>query len=290
MGKKGRSNLLPKDTLTGIRLGISVSESPDLARLGLVETHFRLALAEIARCVLASGGQLAYGGHLESDGYTAFLIHELERYSRRDRHLQICLALSEHRKLTLSNLETEKRHLALYGEIVCLDLDGNIIDPAIGRHEASNIVDAETTRQSLTGLRHYMAQKTQGRVLIGGRRSDFQGDMPGLLEETLFAVEQGQPIFLAGGFGGITLDIAKALGIDDAGWLPVLPDTPPPEKRVTDGISRLIEIFKATRGQSLENGLTVNENRQLMACHRPGEIAALVSLGLGRKFSRPIGN
>ncbi len=54
--------LLPSNAFTGIRLGISVSDSADLARLGLLETHFRLALGEIARCVLVSGGQLAYGG------------------------------------------------------------------------------------------------------------------------------------------------------------------------------------------------------------------------------------
>lgn len=32
------------------------------------------------------------------------------------------------------------------------------------------------------------------------------------------------------------------------------------------------------------NGLTEEENQRLAACHRPSEIAALVSLGLGRRF------
>lgn len=37
----------------------------------------------------------------------------------------------------------------------------------------------------------------------------------GLLEEALYALEAGQPLHLAGGFGGITHDIALRLGVDD---------------------------------------------------------------------------
>jgi SLOG cluster2 len=81
--------LLKPDALGGIKISVSASHSPDLARVGLVETHFRLALAEIARSVLVSGGKLAYGGHLDPNGYTAMLIKELHRYSRRDRPLRI---------------------------------------------------------------------------------------------------------------------------------------------------------------------------------------------------------
>ena len=94
------AEVLPSDALSGLRIGISVSESPDLNRLGLAELHFRLALAEIARSVVISGGSLAYGGHLSPEGYTAFLMQELQKYSRRDEPLLICLAWQEHRKLS----------------------------------------------------------------------------------------------------------------------------------------------------------------------------------------------
>lgn len=276
--------LLPKNVLTGIRLGMSVSESPDLPRLGLLESHFRLALAEIARCVLVSGGHLAYGGHLRPDGYTAFLVHELERYGRRDRPLRVCLAWSEHRSLDLSVLGVQARNLGLLGEIVCLDLDGTVIDPAVGRNETAMTIDADATRNGLTGLRRYMARHTSGRLLIGGKRHDFQGEMPGLLEEAILAVQQGQPIYLAGGFGGITLDIARALGVADGDWLPDLPNPREPDDRTTRGLSLLAVAMATSKGQSLLNGLSIDENSRLVACYRPSEIAALVSLGLGRKF------
>ena len=57
--------LLAADALKGTRIALSASPSPDFERLGLLDTHFRLALAEIARSVLVSGGKLAYGGHLD---------------------------------------------------------------------------------------------------------------------------------------------------------------------------------------------------------------------------------
>jgi SLOG-like protein len=251
----------------------------------LLEAHFRLALGEIARCVLVSGGLLAYGGHLKPDGYTAFLVHELERYSRRDRPLRICLAWSEHQKIALSEIEAERRRLGLYGEIVCLDVDGKEIDPSLGRSEdALPPHDGAVVRHCLTQLRLYMGRNTQGRVFIGGKREGFQGEMPGLLEEALFALEEGQPVYLAGGFGGITWDIARELGIDDGAWFPQASNAPAPDERVVRGMARLRDIAGKTDRRSLENGLTEKENRQLAACHRPSEIAALVSLGLGRKF------
>lgn len=137
---KSDSALLAADALKGVRVAVSASESPDLDRLGLVETHFRLALAEIARSVLVSGGKLSYGGDLNPSGYTALLIHELQRYSRRDKPLEICLAWQEHRKLSRDDFELQKSELGLFGEIVCLDPDGKPVRWESGRGDAAELV------------------------------------------------------------------------------------------------------------------------------------------------------
>lgn len=277
--------LLPPNALNGRRLGVSVSESTDLARLGLLEIHFRLALGEIARCVLVSGGQIAYGGHLDPEGYTAFLVQELHRYSRRDRPLKIYLAWQEHRKLSLNEIKDQKDSLGLYGEITCLAPDGNPLDPVKDRtEEASPESEESVCIQSLSSLRRYMADNTDGRIFIGGRREGFQGNLPGLVEEAIMAVEKRQPIYLAGGFGGITIDIVKALGVDDGSWFPERLDTPTPDERLRKGLN-ILSDFPAQEGWAgLQNGLSDDENRYLAATHRPSEIAALISLGLGRRF------
>jgi hypothetical protein len=278
--------LLPRDALEGLRLGISASESKDLLRLGLLEPHFRLALGEIARCILIAGGRLAYGGHFHPDGYTAFLVGELERYSRRDRPLLACLSLIEHRRMKLSELREHRRKLGLYGEIVCLDADGNVTLPEVGRGEEPQPAEAAIRARSLTSLRRYMTANTHGRVFVGGKQLEFTGAMPGLLEEAILAVEAGQPIYLAGGLGGITSDIARALDIDRGDWFFELPNQSPMDPRVADGLEKLQAAVAATGRASLNNGLSPEENRRLAATHRPSEIAALLSVGLGRRFPR----
>ncbi len=279
------AEILPPNALKGIRLGVSVSDSPDLARLGLLETHFRLALGEIARCVLVSGGHLTYGGHLQPDGYTVFLIHELHRYSRRDRPLHICLAWPEHRKLSVSAIKDQQEALGLYGQIDCLDQNGRVIDPYESRTaEPSPETNEETRKASLTAMRFYMANNTNARVFIGGKRQGFQGDLPGVVEEALIALESKQPIYLAGGFGGVTTGIIRALNVDDGSWLPEMPDGDPQDERTLRGLNMLADFLRHGNWTGLDNGLSDEENRRLAASHRPSEIATLISLGLGRKF------
>jgi hypothetical protein len=245
-------------------------------------------LAEIARSVLTGGGKLCYGGHLDPEGYTALLVQELHRYSRRDRPLQICLAWPEHRRLSLAALERQKDDLGLFGEIICLDPEGHPVDRSAGRSgdAAEPVTDDSTRRQSLTGLRRFMAAQTNGRVLIGGKRTDFQGHMPGVLEEATISLEANQPLYLAGGFGGVTADAIKALGIDDGAWLPRDADAPVNDGRLTSGLDQLTKIAKSVDAHASSNGLTAEESRCLAATHRPSEIAALVSLGLGRRFNK----
>ena len=276
--------LLPANALAGLQIGISVSDSADLARLGLLETHFRLAVGEIARCVLVSGGHLAYGGHLRPDGYTTFLIQELHRFSRRDRPLHLYLPWSEHRAMTLSAIAEKRGALGLFGEMRFLGPKGEVVDPAANRNETpAPVTDEREREKSLTALRGYMARQTHGRIVIGGKRSGFLGHMPGVIEEALMAIDHGQPLYLAGGFGGVTADIIRALGVDDMAWLPEPDDAAPRDPRLVAGLERLVERAGETERKSLQNGLDESENRRLAASHRPSEIAALLSLGLGRR-------
>lgn len=277
------STLLGPDALREVRVGVSVSESPDLGRLGLVETHFRLALGEIARVILLGGGLLAYGGYLKPEGYTPFLVQEIDRWNRRDEPLLVCLAWSVHRGTALSALERFERDLRLLGRLVCLDPDGAEVDRAAGRGEAPvPIEDPGEQRRALTGMRRYLQRHTSARVFLGGKRSGFHGEIPGLMEEALLAVQAEQPIYLAGGFGGVTADIIRALGVDDGSWLPPDASAEPPDPRWEDGYARLAAHAARPHWRGLGNGLNDDENRRLAATHRPSDIAALVSLGLGR--------
>jgi hypothetical protein len=127
----------------------------------------------------------------------------------------------------------------------------------------------------LTALRHYLVEHSDARVLIGGKERDFKGEMPGVLEEALLAIEAGQPLYLAGGFGGAAATIAAALaGLEDR-WPPA-----------TGGIdpTPLSEAVARSGWALTANGLSAEENRQLAVTHRPGEVATLVATGLRRTF------
>ncbi|MEV6932077.1 hypothetical protein AB0M46_47370 [Dactylosporangium sp. NPDC051485] len=270
--------LLPHDALRGRRIGVSISDSPDLGRLGLLTSHLRLALGEIARAVLVAGGSLAYGGHLEPTGFTPFLAQELERYGAAEGRLLVCLGWPVHREVALSELDRREEALGLVARVVYLDPHGEEIPKETDRGEAPEpTTDPVAMADGLTAMRRYLTAHVDARVLLGGRRSGAAGRYPGLLEEALLALESGQPLFLAGGFGGVTADIADALGVG-LEWLPPAGDAPP-----ADGLPLIREFRDAEEPwRALANGLDGAENARLAASHRPSDVAALVTLGLGR--------
>jgi hypothetical protein len=277
-----QGGLLPRDALTGQQVSLSVSDSPDLARLGLLEEHFRLALGEIARTVLTAGGTLAYGGHLKPEGYTAFLLTELGRWQERRDAITVYLPWSVHRAEPLADLNDFDLLAGPVGATVYLDVDGQRLEDYLStRPDEGLTIEPDDVARGLTAMREVVTRETSVRVLLGGRRAGFTGRYPGLAEEALISLRAGQPVFLAGGFGGVTHDIATALGIDDGDWLPPWPGRPDPDPRLDASLQALREV--ASDGwPGLRNGLTPRENRRLAATHRPSEIAGLVGLGLGR--------
>ena len=262
-------------SLAGVRVGISVSQSAELGRLGLTDAHLRLALAEIARVVIRAGGVLVYGGHLQRDGYTAFLEGEVDRYAASDRPLQLVVPWAEHRRMGLGQLRARREALSLKGEFTYLDASGAAVPADADRGPDPAPVDNADIAPSLTALRRHLTNITDARVLLGGKEEGYQGDAPGIIEEALLAIEAGQAIYLAGGFGGATATVAHAACRTSSRWPPREPAENPWKQRVAETI--------AATGWSLNrNGLSDVDNRRLAATHRPSEVASLVASGLAR--------
>lgn len=259
----------------GFTLGVSVSKSPDLPRLGLTETHLRMALGEAAHATLIASGRLSYGGHLRSDGYTAFLVHECEKYGSRNRPFTGYLPWSVHRALKADEIATHRREIGLYGTYVFLGPDGSPLDdPTADRGAAAEPVSAEETADSLTAARHYMTATCDGRLVVGGQRTDFQGRMPGVVEEAILAIRAGQPMFAAGGFGGAAGDVVRVLGLDPDNWLGL------PDEVGRPDLQELARAVDETGWSPPSNGLTIEQNQQLAVSYRASEVASLVVHGL----------
>jgi hypothetical protein len=276
-------DLAPPQALTGRSVGVSISESADLARLGLLESHVRLALAEITRSVLLAGGSLVYGGRISADNYTSFILNELQKYGRRDRPLRVCLAFHEHRRLAISELDEAELDLGLFGSLVCLDVDGRQIDPRVDRgEEPQEVDDLEIRKYALSSMRRFVGGISDARVALGGRRHGFEGVLPGVLEEVQIALGVGQPVYLAGGFGGVVSDIAQALHIGSRDWSPTEAEIESADPRCTTVLSEMSGVALYQRSSAVSNGLSADENARLAVTHRPSDVASLVILGLGR--------
>jgi hypothetical protein len=276
------ATLVPPDAATGLTVAISVSNSADLARLGLTPKHCDLAVAEIARAVLIAGGSVMYGGRIQPEGFTQILMDEVQRYADGRNTLTICLAETEHRKLSDSELDEIDRRMGTSASLVCLDANGNEIDIR-KRPPADQITEPAG---ALTAMRRYITERSSAHVLVGGQLRGHEGAMPGVVEEAILSVEAHQPVYAAGGFGGASAAVAHVLGRDGLAWAPR--GFPAFAADAADALQTLSAAMRAV-GALAEDGLSEADRRQLAASHRPGDIAALVAVGLARTRFQPEG-
>lgn len=267
--------------LDGIRLGLSVSDSADLARLGLLPRHAELAVGEIARAVLIGGGSVVYGGRIKPSGFTQFLMHEVHRYGH-PKSLILCLAAPEHRKLSRHELYEFDSNLGSKVSIIYLDENGNIINDFFSSKDAEPdpITDSQTKMISYSSLRSFLGKVTDARVIMGGQLEGYQGKIPGIIEEALISIQAGQPLYVVAGFGGAAALVAQALKIDDLSWAPDGFPTQPKDEGIEISINQLRSQISDDNWAVESCGLNQIQLHQLSASHRPREIASLLVKGL----------
>jgi len=281
------NGLVPSDSLRDLRVGLSVSDSDDLSRLGLSSAHAEQAVGELARAVLVAGGNLVYGGRIKPSGFTQYLMHEVRRYGGDNGSaLTLCLASPEHLKLSYSELDEINRSLGTKGRVVCLDRDGTEI-PDILRSksrdpEPLSLTDAP---HAYSSMRRYLAAITDAQVLIGGKLSDFAGTMPGVVEEAIATLEAQNPLYVSAGFGGAAALVARQLHLDDLSWAPDDFPARSDDERIEQGLQLLEEAAAASGWNATLCGLDEQAVQQLAATHRASDVASLVVRGLTRSLS-----
>ena len=63
----------------------------------------------------------------------------------------------------------------------------------------------------LSEMRLKSIEQSDIRILAGGKCEGYLGKMPGVLEELIITIEQKKPVYLLGGFGGITHKITQSI-------------------------------------------------------------------------------
>ncbi|WNM28151.1 hypothetical protein RN607_03870 [Demequina capsici] len=259
--------LIPQDALSSRRIALSVSESADLARLGLNEQHCRLVVAEVSRAIMLAGGTVVYGGHLGVGGYTEILIDEAQRFGGGRPVLEIALPESEYRKLNASDLIRADRRLGEVGQLTLVTELGY----AVGIGSAFDSDWSLDAARALTAMRARVARETTARLIVGGRLVNYAGTEPGVIEEARLTVEADKLLLAAGGYGGASAAVARELypqSVD--GWFPQVFPAHADDPRVAAALDALRQ---SRDGSSAEYDLDEGLLRLLTNSHRPADIA-----------------
>ena len=154
--------------------------------------------------------------------------------------------------------------------------------------------------RSLTYMREKMISECDIRITSGGKWTGYAGVMPGILEEVLIAIRMKKPLYLLGGFGGITKKICQAIessGDDKISFPEEL--TFSWQKNHVAGYDLLRNAYnnagqpfapyglfrKMLTFDSLNNGLTEKENIQLFHAISFSEAINLILRGIRKLYS-----
>ena len=296
--------LLSQDRpVTGKTLGISMALADDLTSIGLSPTHLECAVAEVSQMMLIGGGSLLYAGapgtHVPDlttaimntvSSYTASVeaythlsgdpeqhdIHPGDMFSLAVPY--VVLNTSE----SIKRLNDAANHFSGYASILVLDEYGQKIEDFDDLQPWQG--DSNETARALHHIRQALPQYCDARLLIGGKTrrqstdipNGYIGDFPGIVEEALYTLRKGQPLFIAGGFGGAAALLARELGLGRD--LPV-PDEALAEIKLCDAyrdaIYEIKRLFDPTR-----TGLNGDDLRCLATTQRASELGALAAKGL----------
>lgn len=284
--------------LKGKLIGLSISDSPDLAERSMGQVHLEDAMVECARHLLVQGASLAYGGDLRPGGFTQILFELVRTHNRAGTKERIHNFLSWPIHLRLDpgawREYLDEIHDYRFPPPPDLGVDEKVFitpDDSQGRYAWA---------RSLTLMRTEMTQKTSARVLLGGQITGFKGKYPGLLEEALLALHSGQPLYLIGGFGGCTRLIIEALkgGTPDA-FKEALQVKDPVYKAIVERYSvdaakkkttaidyaGELQFLKSKGLAGLNNGLSADENEFLFTSENLPEIVFLLLKGLTQRLT-----
>jgi hypothetical protein len=306
--------------LQGKRIALSMSQSTDIDRFGLDALHLSGAINELSRYLLIAGAALAYGGNLGTEGYTETLFELVRSYNSDLEPQSRAECIVNFRGWPLPRLSLEKRaELASVCKVIELprpqDVDETLnpefkVDPAFFQASASPQHRFAWAR-GMTEMRLFQMDvqrsKVVARVVIGGAFGPteqprengppelvwYQGRIPGVIEEVILSAQAGQPVFLAGAFGGaarLVIDLLRGIDRPEATWdyqkhaphAQEMRDLYGERKQDWPDYPQMVSQLRAKGLAGLNPLLSAPEHERLCDSVDPLEMAELVLLGLGR--------
>jgi hypothetical protein len=209
--------------LQGLRIGISISESPSLAQLGLSAQTINSITVDLSRRLLSLGATVVLGHNWRAGGVmeavSKFALAYRNQHGQPEHPLvKNYLAAPDQPSLS----EAEKRELAAFVKIETIsweDQEAEVLALALasGRwlssvrtitvfNETPDRRDLKEMRaRHLLAMRYRLCLECDVRIVVGGRISDYQGYAPGIVEELCWSVMANKPILLSTALGGASL-------------------------------------------------------------------------------------
>jgi hypothetical protein len=291
--------------LSGIRVGVSISQYPDSYIYGFKLVHFQDALVECARYLLMCGAAVAYGGNIRYDkdlNFATLLFDLLRTYS--DEQKETPEKIRNYVAYPISETITDEERANLIKTTEFIE-----IKPPKGlqiEESVENILKGESVESKyvwarcLTLMREEMNRNTDARIFLGGKTLNFKGKYPGLLEEAYLALKDQKPVYLIGAFGGCTRAIIDALkGKSPEEFTEKYQSQAPGYTDFVEyfnseiinveggepvNFPKLLNFFNKKTIEDLNNGLTPEENQKLFETVSVPEMIGLVLKGLKNRF------
>ena len=190
-----------------------------------------------------------------------------------------------HTQLTLEN-ENEYRHARVeLVKVMAPETDLEDIDEKVYL-EPDSSKNRYVWDGALRKMREEMCNQSDARILVGGRTHGYTGIVSGVLEEFLLSLHKEQPIYLVGGFGGITglitqlieKKVSKNIFEEEANKAPYYKDLL--NYYHERNILIPYQIPDTLNINDLRNGLSETENKTLFHSTNIIEIVSLILKGL----------
>lgn len=273
------------------KIALSVSDNKESLALGFSTLQQKLMVSGLAGYLMGNGAHLFYGGDLRQHAYTY-------EFSIRAAQLNRSRTMYTHFLAWPLHLRMKKSDHALFSkEDLACRKTGSPEEVPHGMKRKFVLPEGEEQRQywasSLSKMRREMAGACDVRVLAGGSLSGYKGFYPGIIEEAYLSLQQRQPLYLIGAFGGATALIIRAIkGESEQKLLKEITMRLPASEGLPahseDKLGMLEEMLAAFRslgqkGLSRLNKLSVDENLLLFHTRYFHDMAYYILSGLKRQ-------
>lgn len=166
----------------------------------------------LASHLLAREHTLIYGGDLRENGFTQFILDEAMIVQSRLKDKMI--RVENHLAWPLYLSDDVKKFKIKYRGVLHIEKHDipEDIKPKSDLFLPPNCPENKYIwSRCLTEMREQSISQSDVRIFAGGKCEGYLGKMPGVLEEFIIAKEKEKPIYLLGGFGGITHKITDSI-------------------------------------------------------------------------------